>query len=117
MKNKSPPHRLIQLRRKTEKIVLPKASWDLSNKENKDNSNCNEGSKSKNNSSKKSSIDKKLSFKKSQSMTQNTLKNALHYLVKDTACKKKEKETSKPKSNYNSRKTMESSQIKAKSFA
>ena len=32
MKNKSPAHRLIQLRRKTEKIVLPKASWDLSNK-------------------------------------------------------------------------------------
>lgn len=32
MKTQSPLHRLVQLRRKTEKIVIPKASWDLSNK-------------------------------------------------------------------------------------
>lgn len=50
-------------------------------------------------------------------MTQNTLKNALKYLVNDPAPRKKEKETSKSKSNYNSRKTMEASQIKSKSFA
>jgi hypothetical protein len=32
MKSQSPAHQFIQLRRKPEKLALPKTSWDLSNK-------------------------------------------------------------------------------------
>ena len=32
--NKSPTHKTLKIRRKTQKIVIPKAYWDLSNKEN-----------------------------------------------------------------------------------
>ena len=87
MKNKSPAHRLLQLRRKTEKIVLPKASWDLSNKEN---NNGNDVSRSKNNSSKKSSLDKR-HVKKSNSMTQNMLISVTKPTIKETPNLKKPK--------------------------
>lgn len=81
MKSKSPTHKVIQLRRRTEKIVIPKASWDLSNKENKDHSNYQDRSTSKNNSSKKSSLSRNMAFKKT-SIPQNTLKNSLKSLIR-----------------------------------
>ena len=101
MKNRSPAHRLIQLTRKTEKIIIPKATWDLSNKENKDLSNRHDPYSSKPTSSKKNSIEKKLSAKKSE----NLLKGSLKYLVGEKTHKRKEKETSKSKSHHNHRKT------------
>lgn len=92
MKTQSPAHRMIQLRRKTEKIVIPKMSWDLSNKENNNNiTNLYDTSKSKNSSSKKISVDKKSGIRKNLSMTQNTLKCTLKKMNRNENLQKEKK--------------------------
>lgn len=83
---------MIQLRRKTEKIVIPKMSWDLSNKENNNNiTNLYDTSKSKNSSSKKISVDKKSGIRKNLSMTQNTLKCTLKKVSRNENLQKEKK--------------------------
>jgi hypothetical protein len=87
MKSPSPAHRLIQLRRKTEKIANQKVVWDLSNKENNSALNNEDPCKSKH-SSKKSSIEKhekKSNAKKSFNGTQNVLKCTLKNIAKGSA--------------------------------
>jgi hypothetical protein len=90
MKSPSPAHRLIQLRRRTEKIAIQRAVWDVSNKENSSALNNEDPCKSKH-SSKKSSIEKcerKPNAKKSFNGTQNVLKCTLKNIAKGSAmCK------------------------------
>lgn len=103
MKAQSPAHKLIQLRRKTEKIVIPKASWDLSNKENNNISNNYDITRSKNSSKKNSleKMEKRSGMKKTLSTTQNMLKCTLKNITKNTASYKENKDTSLDKKRTN----------------